>query len=182
MSRRSSTPALSAARAAADHSRRATPRGRTGGAEAAMVMSMLRGAMMIVMRQPPAIKSFAHELHLAGGNAGRVDGGLQVVPTDRIVGSVDRWRELRADFTFATWPRLSERHRRIARAMRASATLPPLELYALVAPPDGSGRPGRCEYFVVDGHHRVAMARRLGQHFLDAHVIEYRLTAPPAAA
>ena len=59
------------------------------------------------------------------------DAGLQVVPTDQVIG-VDRWRELRADFTFATWPRLTERHERIGRAMR-SAPLPPLELYVLVA-------------------------------------------------
>jgi ParB-like chromosome segregation protein Spo0J len=38
------------------------------------------------------------------------------------------------------------------------------------------------EYYVVDGHHRVAMARKLGQDFLDAHVVAYRLagTAEPA--
>ena len=37
------------------------------------------------------------------------------------------------------------------------------------------------EYYVVDGHHRVAMAKKLGQDFLDAHVVEYRLnqTGPP---
>jgi ParB-like chromosome segregation protein Spo0J len=40
------------------------------------------------------------------------------------------------------------------------------------------------EYYVVDGHHRVAMARKLGQDFLDAHVVAYRLagTAEPATA
>jgi len=38
------------------------------------------------------------------------------------------------------------------------------------------------EYYVVDGHHRVAMAKKLGQDFLDAHVVEYRLNqaGPPA--
>ena len=104
-----------------------------------MVLRMLRRAMTSLGRRPPpGVKSFAHELHLAGGLAGRADAGLQVVPTDRVIGSVDRWRELRADFTFATWPRLTERHRRIGRAMRAGATLPPLELYAL-----SCRRPGR---------------------------------------
>jgi hypothetical protein len=148
-----------------------------------MVLRTLTRAMTSVVRRPPqGVKSFAHELRLAGGFAGRVDGGLQVVPTACVVGSVGRWRELRADFTCATWPRLTERHQRLARAMRAGATLPPLELYALVAPPAEPGRPVGREYFVVDGHHRVAMARRLGQAYLDAHVIEYRLAASPAAA
>jgi hypothetical protein len=36
------------------------------------------------------------------------------------------------------------------------------------------------EYYVVDGHHRVAMAKKLGQDYLDAHVIEYRVAAKPA--
>ena len=36
---------------------------------------------------------------------------------------------------------------------------------------------------MVDGHHRVAMAKKLGQDYLDAHVVEYRLTPPrPTAA
>lgn len=30
------------------------------------------------------------------------------------------------------------------------------------------------EYYVVDGHHRVAMAKKLGQDYLDAHVVEHR--------
>ena len=38
---------------------------------------------------------------------------------------------------------------------------------------------------MVDGHHRVAMAKKLGQDYLDAHVVEYRVkggssaTVPP---
>jgi hypothetical protein len=41
------------------------------------------------------------------------------------------------------------------------------------------------EYYVVDGHHRVAMAKKLGQDYLDAHVVEYRVSqerpeAPPS--
>jgi hypothetical protein len=141
-----------------------------------MVLRTLTRAMTsVVRRPPPGVKSFAHELRLAGGLARRADAGLQVVPTDRVVGSVDRWRELRADFTRRAWPRLTDRHLAIAGAMRAGATLPPLVLYALVTPPAGPGRPGHCEYYVVDGHHRVAMARRLGQAYLDAYVVEYRV-------
>jgi hypothetical protein len=37
------------------------------------------------------------------------------------------------------------------------------------------------EYYVVDGHHRVAMARKLGQDFLDAHVVEYKVADPEHA-
>ena len=62
-------------------------------------------------------------------------------------------------------------------------TLPPVDLYKVKSEPLGDKGPdGISEYYVVDGHHRVAMARKLGQAFLDARLIEYRVTpddAPP---
>src|ERR687886_2350641 len=45
--------------------------------------------------------------------------------------------------------------------MRAGQALPPIEVYALGE-----------EYYVVDGHHRVAAARALGYLYLDALVHE----------
>ena len=123
-----------------------------GGRKDAMVMRLMQRAMTGVMRRPSGVKSFACELSRAGGLARRADGGLQVVPTDQVIGSVGRWRELRADFTFATWPRLTERHARIARAMRAGATLPPLELYALVTEPALRHRLGFCGYQAYQRH------------------------------
>jgi hypothetical protein len=141
-----------------------------------MMLTTLRSAVAsIVRRQPGTLKCFAHELQQAGGLPNRIDGGLQIVPTEQVVGSVGRWQELRPDFTYRKWPSVTERHRRVAAAMRAGRELPPLELYALIEPAADPAGSDRCEYFVVDGHHRVAMARRLGQDFLDAHVIEYRL-------
>jgi hypothetical protein len=71
----------------------------------------------------------------------------------------------------------------IGRATQQGKILPPLELYKLRRPqaeapsrpqPAQGGRPGEVsEYYVVDGHHRVAIGRRLGQDFFDAHVIEH---------
>ena len=59
--------------------------------------------------------------------------------------------------------------------MREGKILPPLELYKL-KPRRQVGAEERAvtEYYVVDGHHRVAMARKLGQDYLDAHVVEHR--------
>jgi hypothetical protein len=127
-------------------------------------------------RRPEAVKSFERDVEAAGGVVGRVDAGLHVVPTARIVGSLDRWRTLRADFLPMRGPRVTERHRRVADAMRRGVPLPPLELYA-VRPrrTDPARAAAATAYYVVDGHHRVAMARRLGQDFLDAHVVEYRV-------
>jgi hypothetical protein len=146
-----------------------------------MLTTLRRAVATVVRRQSGTVKSFAHELQQVGGLTSRIDAGLQIVPTEQVVGSVGRWAELRPDFTFRKWPSVTERHRRVADAMRAGRELPPLELYALIAPPAAPDGPVRREYFVVDGHHRVAMARRLGQDFLDAHVIEYRLAREPAA-
>jgi hypothetical protein len=119
------------------------------------------------------VKGFDHELRAAGGLAARADAGARAVPVAEIVGSVGRWRELRPDFTFRDRPGLTERHRRVGEAMRTGRSLPLLELYSLRTA-------DRCEYFVVDGHHRVAMARRLGQAFLDAHVVEHRVAGHPS--
>ncbi|HEU5315896.1 MAG TPA: ParB/RepB/Spo0J family partition protein [Chloroflexota bacterium] len=46
---------------------------------------------------------------------------------------------------------------------------------------EGDREVARTEYYVVDGHHRVAMAKKLGQDYLDAHVVEYRVAEPKDA-
>ena len=46
-------------------------------------------------------------------------------------------------------------------AMRQGEPLPPIEVYAW-----------RGQYYVLDGHHRVAAAHALGSDFISAHVIE----------
>jgi hypothetical protein len=92
--------------------------------------------------------------------------GTQRVPVDSIVGSVGRY----ADFDLAFMPTndsLASRWRSVARAYDASASLPPVVLYKL----DGL-------YFVVDGHHRVSVARNNGVLSLDAQVIEVKGRIP----
>src|SRR5262249_37039473 len=53
-----------------------------------------------------------------------------------------------------------QRLQRMRRAMERQERVPPVELYQL-----GSG------YYVLDGHHRVATAKLLGQVEIDANVI-----------
>jgi ParB-like chromosome segregation protein Spo0J len=65
--------------------------------------------------------------------------------------------------------------------MQEGKSLPPLELYKVKAPDQPS------QYYVVDGNHRVAMAKQLGVDSLDAHVVEYKVDGkvderPPDAA
>jgi len=129
-------------------------------------MPILRSLLRRLRRPHRGLRSFEHALRDAGGVASAVDRGIVEVPTDKVVGSVSRWQNLRSDFFYRTGQAVTQRFYRIGEAMLTGRPLPPLELYKL-KPAQAS------EYYVVDGHHRVAMARRLGQDFLDAHVIEY---------
>ena len=92
--------------------------------------------------------------------------GLQVVPIDRIVGSVGRYR----DFDRAFFPRQTEtRHRwvSVGVALHLEIGLPAVELYKI-----GDA------YFVKDGNHRVSVARENGQLDIDADVIEIAVSVP----
>jgi len=92
----------------------------------------------------------------------------RVVPIEvrRVVGSVDEVK--RAALTPRFLPRWggthAPRYRSVLAAMQAGHALPAIEVYALGE-----------EYYVVDGHHRVAAARALGQLYLDALVHEFLL-------
>src|SRR5207244_12725443 len=55
-----------------------------------------------------------------------------------------------------------DRFRRVRRAIDESSSMPAIEVYKL-----GFG------YYVLDGHHRVAVALENGQLEIDANVIEY---------
>src|SRR5207245_10573111 len=55
-----------------------------------------------------------------------------------------------------------QRYARVLKGMRNGAALPPVELYKL-----GFG------YYVLDGNHRIAAARELGQEEIDAEVTEF---------
>jgi len=138
--------------------------------------NLLRRVVKILLRKHGDVRSFEHELRAAGGEAGRVDTGMQVVARQKIIGSVGRWRNLRSDFFYRTRPAITERFIRIGQAMQQGVVLPPLELYKMKVRRKGAKEEAQVsEYYVVDGHHRVAMARQLGQDFLDARVIEYKI-------
>jgi hypothetical protein len=130
-------------------------------------------------REHRGIKSFQEEANRAGGVASGLDRGIKIVPTEKVVGSVSRWQNLRSDFFYLQGQAMTQRFHRVGEAMRSGKALPPLELYKLKRRPGTTGDSPASEYYVVDGHHRVAMARKLGQDFLDAHVTEFRGGSPP---
>jgi len=100
----------------------------------------------------------------------RLHRGTRVVEVDQIVGSVGRWREFDRSFLPA---RASggKRWKRIDRAFQRGEDLPPVELYQI-----GDA------YFVVDGHHRVSVARYHDVPTVEAAVAEFYPKRPAARA
>ncbi len=89
----------------------------------------------------------------------RVYRGVHPIPVDHIVGSVGRAKDLLPGFRLRN---PDVRYYRIRRAMERGEILPPIIVYKV-----GD------EYYVLDGNHRVAVAKELGMDFIDAEVIEF---------
>jgi hypothetical protein len=81
---------------------------------------------------------------------------LGPIPLDAIVGTVDATPDFDSDFAPAT-DRVAARWQSVARAYRAGCALPPI---AVIERRDG--------YYVLDGRHRVSVARALGHPDIDA--------------
>jgi hypothetical protein len=79
---------------------------------------------------------------------------------DQIAGSLNRYQEFDRAFLPAS-DALATRWQNINRAFYQEISLPPVVLYKV----------GQV-YFVVDGHHRVSVAREQGQIFIEAEVRE----------
>jgi hypothetical protein len=95
------------------------------------------------------------------GVMGRIHRGLRTVPVAQIGGSVGRCPEFDRDFMPAK-ASVGERWKRIDRAYHRGEELPPVSLYEV----GGS-------YFVLDGHHRVSVARYHAVEWIDAHVTQF---------
>ncbi len=92
--------------------------------------------------------------------------GLQSVPVEKIVGSVNRYRDFDRAF-LPTQDFTADRWQRVGSAYYEHVDLPPVKLYKV----------GEV-YFVVDGNHRVSVARELGHEYIDAEVMECRTRVP----
>lgn len=92
--------------------------------------------------------------------------GVRQIPLEAIVGSVGRYQ----DFTRTFLPRMAadeDRWIRVGAAAPRVSDLPPIEVYKI-----GDA------YFVLDGNHRVSLARLQNLDYIDANVIEVRTRAP----
>jgi hypothetical protein len=85
--------------------------------------------------------------------------GLRAIPLHQVVGTDSRGADFDRDF-LPRRPEIGERWRRVERAF-PEGDFPPIVVYQL-----GDA------YFVVDGHHRVAIARQRGMETIDAEVTE----------
>ena len=92
--------------------------------------------------------------------------GVRIVPVEKIVGSVNRYRDFDRTFLPAK-ANLETKWKRIDRAFHRAEALPPVSLYEIGE-----------KYFVVDGNHRVSVARYQGTEMIDAEVIEIRSRMP----
>jgi hypothetical protein len=105
----------------------------------------------------------------AAGAEGRSFGGIQEIPVDKIVGSAASPGKA-GDFLPGFLPatrRLRDRWTRVYTAMVEGGELPPIDVYKV-----GDG------YYVIDGHHRVSVARSLGRATINARVIDVQTRAP----
>ena len=84
--------------------------------------------------------------------------GVRPILVEKVVGSVDRRS---GDFDRQFRPMRRELRNRVRRMAEAFGTeeMPPIEVYEVGG-----------LYFVVDGHHRVAVARERGAEYIDAQV------------
>lgn len=86
--------------------------------------------------------------------------GVQTVRVDQIAGSLNRYHEFDRVFLPASDTHAA-RWQSVNRAFYQDISLPPVVLYKV----------GQV-YFVVDGHHRVSVARKQGQIYIEAEVRE----------
>jgi hypothetical protein len=139
-----------------------------GDFSAARRKAFWRDTLAFVQGRPNNLLSW-QEVHDKLGVRGQDYRGMQVVPVAKIIGSVGRYR----DFDRAFLPRderLGQRWQSIALANYADISLPPVKLYKV----------GEA-YFVLDGNHRVSVAREQGAEYLDAEVTEAEVRVPVSA-
>jgi hypothetical protein len=101
------------------------------------------------------------------GRRSQTDLGVTDIPLDSIVGTVGRRsRDFDRSFRPATG-RLRRRWLHVASARRRGVDFTPIEVYRVGA-----------LHFVEDGHHRVSVARAMGDQTIAAHVREVRTALP----
>lgn len=126
------------------------------------------------LRRPVAVLPSLYDRYPAAATALRRPRGLQIVALDEIVGTTRHPSQNTMDFL--PLPRLRGRNwqARWQRIQRATADLSLLPAVELMRVGD--------EYYVADGHNRVAAAREAGAVAIDADVTELLIPGVPHGA
>jgi len=91
--------------------------------------------------------------------------GVQSIETNLIVGSVGRAHELNEKF-FYKGRKVDDRHKRIEADFVSGKPMQPIQVLKLQCDEHDA------QYFVMDGHHRVAIAKQHGLTSINAEVTE----------
>jgi uncharacterized ParB-like nuclease family protein len=136
--------------------------------DSARARAFRRTLRAILTGRPPRLRSIGPMLK-AAGMEGSSYAGVQEIPLDRIAGSAASDAKSQ-DFDAGFLPinrRMRERWTRIYQAMVEGDELPPIDVYRVDD-----------RYYVIDGHHRVSVARNLGRPVINARVVNVRTRAP----
>ncbi|HEY7160070.1 MAG TPA: hypothetical protein VH815_02375 [Acidobacteriota bacterium] len=131
----------------------------------ARITAFIDDILSIVQGKPADLLPF-HEVRERLHLKQLVDRGIQEIPLAPIVGTVGRER----DFNRAFFPReesLRQRWKEVKELAEGPIGFPPVELYKV-----------HDVFFVVDGHHRVSVARSLNAPTIEAHVMEFLSPIP----
>ncbi|MBI3360202.1 MAG: transcriptional regulator [Chloroflexi bacterium] len=133
----------------------------------ARAKALFGGVLAFIRGRPNDLLSFdaVKETLRIGGPIYR---GVRPVPIAQIAGSVNRYRDFDRAF-LPTQSHTADRWRKVNRAFYEDVNLPPVLLYKV----------GEA-YFVVDGNHRVSVAKEQGVEYIDAEVRECAVKVPLA--
>lgn len=122
--------------------------------------SFINQAIAVLSGQKPttllSYDEIKEKLHIGGP----IYRGVKTIRVEQIAGSLNRYHEFDRAF-LPKEDQLANRWQKVDRAFYQDINLPPVVLYKV-----GD------VYFVVDGHHRVSVAREKGQIFIEAEVRE----------
>ena len=121
--------------------------------------AFMNNVWAVLAGQPNTLLSF-DEIKEKLRVGGPIYRGVKTVPVEQIVGSLNRYQDFDSVF-LPTQSETAERWQSVDLAFYKDISLPPVLLYKV----------GQV-YFVVDGHHRVSVARRQGQLFIEAEIRE----------
>jgi hypothetical protein len=111
----------------------------------------------------PGVRRLEYE-RISGPGAG----AEAMAPIDQIAGTAEPTKSRCFDRRFRPTSEIPRtRFERIAADIRSGRGMDPVDLY-------------RCDgrYYVLDGHHRIAVARALGERWVPANITDVRLNHP----